>query len=265
MTNRLELNWKLDGFVDEQRYYCSETPIDVTALPPPKAVLSSETRSYTDLDVESNKTYYIRLSSVKNSIEKLSNEVTVKTSSLYQRSTFSIWSANTTGIVLSDENRKVDIGVGVQDRRWVGVNTDHVATQNVKYIEITLNNLLNSFDRFEFGLSTNGANTTYTGKYLINGLGKKKQGSTAAVGYASAFVIGDKIGVSIQDVNGSTQIIFYKNGVSLGIAFTIASVSSNFRPFIAYNIGSGSNYQATATIVNELSEAAKKIENLEIW
>ncbi|RLL31774.1 hypothetical protein D9K80_14640, partial [Acinetobacter cumulans] len=37
-TNRLELNWKLDGFVDEQRYYCSETAIDPLNLPPHKAI-----------------------------------------------------------------------------------------------------------------------------------------------------------------------------------------------------------------------------------
>ena len=37
MTNRLELNWELDGVVDEQRYYCSETPIDPLNLPVPKA------------------------------------------------------------------------------------------------------------------------------------------------------------------------------------------------------------------------------------
>lgn len=33
MTNRLEINWKLDGDIDEQRYYCSETPIGCFLLP----------------------------------------------------------------------------------------------------------------------------------------------------------------------------------------------------------------------------------------
>ncbi|MBI1453695.1 hypothetical protein IL972_17540, partial [Acinetobacter sp. FL51] len=48
LTNRLELNWKLDGFVDEQRYYCSETPIDPENLPVPKAVLAGDVRTYVD-------------------------------------------------------------------------------------------------------------------------------------------------------------------------------------------------------------------------
>ena len=77
MTNRLELNWKVDGFVDEQRYYCSETPMDVNSLPTPKAILSSEVRTYVDTDITVGKKYYVRIGSVKNGVEKISNELTV--------------------------------------------------------------------------------------------------------------------------------------------------------------------------------------------
>jgi hypothetical protein len=73
MTNRLELNWKLDGFVDEQRYYCSETPIDPKNLPVPKAVLVGDVRTYTDTDIVKARKYYVAISSVKNGVEKLSN------------------------------------------------------------------------------------------------------------------------------------------------------------------------------------------------
>ncbi|ASN69682.1 putative tail protein [uncultured Caudovirales phage] len=77
MTNRLELNWKLDGFVDEQRYYCSETHIDLNNLPTPKTVLAGDLRTYTDTDVDVGKTYYVRVGSVKNSVEKISNEKSI--------------------------------------------------------------------------------------------------------------------------------------------------------------------------------------------
>lgn len=77
MTNRLELNWELDGFVDEQRYYCSEFPIDIENLPPPKATLDGAIRSYIDTDIESGKTYDICISSVKNNVEKISEIKTV--------------------------------------------------------------------------------------------------------------------------------------------------------------------------------------------
>lgn len=73
MTNRLELNWKLDGFVDEQRYYCSTTSFTAETKPAPKAVLASDVRTYIDTDVEVNKTYYTAIGSVKNSVEKLSD------------------------------------------------------------------------------------------------------------------------------------------------------------------------------------------------
>ncbi|WP_207667520.1 LamG domain-containing protein [Acinetobacter chengduensis] len=82
MTNRLELNWKLDGFVDEQRYYCSETPIDPENLPVPKAVLAGDVRTYVDTDIEAGRTYYVRIGSVKNGTEKLSDEKAVTTEKL---------------------------------------------------------------------------------------------------------------------------------------------------------------------------------------
>jgi hypothetical protein len=74
MTNRLELNWKLDGFVEEQRYYCSETSIDPLNLPTPKAIFAGDVMTYVDTAVEVGKTYHVRVGSVKNEVEKLSDE-----------------------------------------------------------------------------------------------------------------------------------------------------------------------------------------------
>lgn len=83
MTNRLELNWKLDGFVDEQRYYCSETSIDPENLPAPKAILAGDVRSYVDVDIAVGKTYYICVSFVKNGIEKFSSNVVISAGDKY--------------------------------------------------------------------------------------------------------------------------------------------------------------------------------------
>lgn len=74
MTNRLELNWKLDGFVGEHRYYCSETPIDIENLPEPKAILAGDVRTYIDSDCVVGKKYYLRVGAVKNNVEKISDE-----------------------------------------------------------------------------------------------------------------------------------------------------------------------------------------------
>lgn len=106
MTNRLELNWQLDGFVDEQRYYCSETPIDPLTLLVPKAVLAGDVRTYVDTDIEVNKTYYVRIGSVKNEIEKLSDEKII-TSSLFNIVTLLKFEGN-----LNDEAGKLYTSAG---------------------------------------------------------------------------------------------------------------------------------------------------------
>ena len=72
MTNCLELNWELDGVVDEQRYYFSETPFTSTTLPTPKAVLLNTDRTYVDTDIDEDKLYYVAVSSVRNGVEKVS-------------------------------------------------------------------------------------------------------------------------------------------------------------------------------------------------
>ncbi|WP_180033340.1 hypothetical protein [Acinetobacter sp. YH12233] len=79
MTNRLELNWKLDGFVDEQRYYCSETPIDVNNLPTPKEILAGDTLAHIDTNIEENKTYFIAIGSYMKGVEKVSNIAMITT------------------------------------------------------------------------------------------------------------------------------------------------------------------------------------------
>ena len=77
MTNRLEINWKLDGVVDEQRYYCSETPIDLENLPVPKAIIAGDARTYTDTVIDVGKTYYVAVGSVRGGIEKVSQELEI--------------------------------------------------------------------------------------------------------------------------------------------------------------------------------------------
>lgn len=79
MTNRLELNWKLDGFVDEQRYYCSETKFTAESKPVVKAILADGVRTYVDTDIDADKTYYVAVGSVRNGVEKLSEVEVINT------------------------------------------------------------------------------------------------------------------------------------------------------------------------------------------
>lgn len=79
MTDRLEVNWDLDGYVNEQRYYCSLTTMDTNSMPAPKAILAGDVRTYTDTEIEAEKKYYVRVGSVKSGIEKISSEFEIST------------------------------------------------------------------------------------------------------------------------------------------------------------------------------------------
>lgn len=97
MTNRLELSWDVDGFIDEQHYYCSTSPMDAESLPAPKVILANDVRSYIDTDIIEGQLYYVRVGSVKNGIVKVSNEIAL----LADKDQY--WS-NVTALLHFDEN-----------------------------------------------------------------------------------------------------------------------------------------------------------------
>lgn len=78
MINRLELNWKLDGFAESQNYYRETSAIDPQNLPVAKAELEGGARSYVDTNITLGERYYIRIGSIKNGTEKLSEEKIVR-------------------------------------------------------------------------------------------------------------------------------------------------------------------------------------------
>lgn len=78
MINRLELNWKLDGFAESQNYYRETSAIDPQNLPVAKAELEGSARSYVDSNITLGERYYIRIGSIKNGTEKLSEEKIVR-------------------------------------------------------------------------------------------------------------------------------------------------------------------------------------------
>ena len=78
MTDRLEITWNLDGLVSSQNYYRDTTTIDPQSLPEPRAVLDGGDRTYVDTDITFGTRYYVRIGSVKNGTEKLSDEQIVR-------------------------------------------------------------------------------------------------------------------------------------------------------------------------------------------
>ncbi|MDH1706238.1 LamG-like jellyroll fold domain-containing protein [Acinetobacter johnsonii] len=113
-ANRLELNWSLDGFVDEQRYYCSETPIDPLNLPMPKAVFAGDVRTYTDTNIVAGLAYYACVGSVKNGVEKISDEVRVVCDDIYQKTSCLLIADSPIIADLSKHNRALTVRGNVQ-------------------------------------------------------------------------------------------------------------------------------------------------------
>lgn len=149
MTSRLELNWKLDSFVDEQRYYCSETPIDVESLPSPKAILLADARTYTDTDIDAGKTYYVRIGSVKNGVEKVGDEKFVATSAIKYRYIMIYMEEINGGDKLALQEVEISSVNGGADITWPSMITN----QSSSFISSSAQRLVdNNFINFEYNI-----------------------------------------------------------------------------------------------------------------
>lgn len=149
MTSRLELNWKLDGYVDEQRYYCSETPIDLNNLPTPKAVLAGDVRNYADILIQSNKLYYVSIGSVRGSTEKISIEKSVYTGARKYRHIMIYMASINGGDKLALQEVEVASVAGGTDITSPAMATD----QSSYFISSRARNLVDrNFTNFEYNI-----------------------------------------------------------------------------------------------------------------
>jgi len=78
----VNLTWDADGNIDSYNIYRSTSPMNIASLPAPLAT-GITTKSYSDTTVAVDNLYYYRVSSIKNSIEKVSNEFIIETGDLY--------------------------------------------------------------------------------------------------------------------------------------------------------------------------------------
>lgn len=217
MTNRLELNWKLDGLVDEQRYYCSATPIDPEDLPAPKAVLAGDVRSYIDYVGESGKEYCIRIGALKDTIEKVSDEKKVLfgkpwtpdglSPQIYLSSddltatNISSWTDRKTGVAFTKQGSGT-INVVEND------NTKMIKFQNNAFLT-TSNSLVTALMKAKsqgsiFTVFAKGSSTTNTEKYIFC---FRDSGGSAGFATATNFGFGsaiNKLLVGARRANGGS-------------------------------------------------------------
>lgn len=79
MTKKIDYTFSVDGFYQSINYYRSEATMNPSAMPAATATGITEL-SYSDNTAVVDKVYYVRFGSVKNGIEKISEEVIVDTS-----------------------------------------------------------------------------------------------------------------------------------------------------------------------------------------
>lgn len=84
---KIDYAFEVDGFYDSVNYYRSETPMNPTAMPAPTATGISGF-AYSDTTAEANKEYFVRFGSIKNSIEKISDEISVYSKNLTHYTAF---------------------------------------------------------------------------------------------------------------------------------------------------------------------------------
>ena len=246
MTNRLELNWSLDGIVDEQRYYCSETPIDSENLPVPKAVLAENIRAYTDFAITEGATYYMHIGSVKNAVEKLSDEIKVyafnsnlfKINSDFESNlidkTSKVWTANGNANV-SDGRLNLD---GTDDYLTTPASDDY-HFNNSEDVTIRFKVKINSFKASNIAtvFSTyliNAGNQNYCVRILNNSIAIVMWTAQSPT-WTYSIPLGIEKEISIERESMIWRL--YVDGVQIGSTFT--QTSNYAKSIMTSYIGSG--------------------------
>ncbi|PAS97938.1 MAG: hypothetical protein CGU28_03085 [Candidatus Dactylopiibacterium carminicum] len=118
-------------------------------------------------------------------------------------------------------------------------NVQHVASSGSWYFEVTVDTV--NAGATAIGIAVAGTSTTSSsgstsnagdgGRYQYFDSGQKRSNGTYSA-YALGFSTGDIIGVSMQVVSGTTRVHFYKNGIDLGEAFSVAGATGSWEPHI---------------------------------
>lgn len=167
MTNRLEIKWKLDGFVDEQRYYRQNTHIDVENLPAPFSLLVGSAREYIDYDIELYEKYYIIFSSVLSSNEKFSNQIMkyvtdneieyLVIDGVFKN--FGVYEVNE--LWNSPPTIENDL-ISLNSNQWVDINNAEVFNFGKSLFEISFEIMQTNKDGFKMLMGANYYDSSYT-------------------------------------------------------------------------------------------------------
>lgn len=141
MAIEIDFSYQVDGFFDSVNYYRSETPMNSESMPAPTATGITGT-TYTDAAAILGKSYYVRFGSVRNGIEKISEEITVD--SLKNK---------VTALLHFDGNLTDETGLGVYSKTaGVTFTTEHAFNNQAIRISNTTDNVSTSgISTWQFG------------------------------------------------------------------------------------------------------------------
>lgn len=232
---KIDYQFKVDGFYHSVNYYRSETPMNSESMPPPTAENITST-DFSDTTALANKKYYVRFSSVQNAVEKISEEIEVDTHTFKQTVVFSKWNG-VSQIVLSNSNKTITYPTGLW-QQWFhdGVSVGRTVVDTPRYIEFTIDGFSAiASNSLAIGISysiDSSGNAGNGGKFQYFGDGRKREWGSYS-DYGPAFTAGDKIGIKLSKSGTSALVSFFKNGIDLGVAFTL-SASDTFYPVISF-------------------------------
>ncbi|MBJ9904797.1 SPRY domain-containing protein [Acinetobacter bereziniae] len=245
---KVDYQFKVDGYYQSVNYYRSETPMNPESMPLPTAENITLTE-FSDTTALANKKYYVRFSSVQNAVEKISEEIEVDTHTFKQTVIFSKWNG-VSDIILSNSNKTITYPSGLW-QQWFhdGVSVGRIVEDKPKYIEFTIDKLTIIYSNsLAIGISSSinsSGNAGNDGRFQYFSDGRKREWGSYS-NYGPAFTVGDRIGIKFSKSGTSALVSFFKNGIDLGVAFTL-SASDTFYPVISFYANS-TNDTAKLTI-----------------
>lgn len=209
---------------------------------PPVAIATGLTSmAYSDDTAEEDKTYLYSIGAMKSGFEKISNELLVSTYNLIQTGVLGFY-YGVSQISITESGKRFLAKSNFVGWVHFGIKTARNVSSSAYYAEVTLNEMtLQYADSLSLGVSTtsNLVHNTVAGSngmYQYQSMGIFKANNSYESYGAAGFVKGDKVGVLInKNSSGNTDVTFYVNGISLGVATTLSGTPDLYMALSLYN------------------------------
>lgn len=267
MSIEIDFTYKTDGFFDYVNYYRSETPMDLSNMPSPIQT-GIQGLSFTDTSAVDGVDYYVRFSTVKNSVEKISDEIKLIKSDPYWDNVICLmhfdnniidvkgntWNSNNTGYSYVDslQNFNKKLTKEYNSNSYIQVNDSNLGDldHNDFTIEFIFTTPTNSNSMFCWILATDYINQSGSRGWQI-----VYQPSTSKLSFASSIRAAN---------NNSLDFAFIESTLAnIGISYKIAITRKGdiFRMFVDGILKSQQEKHATMSSGNKIFSGMSPASN----